>query len=343
MVYGLGIESSCDETSIAIVGDGNKLISLQIHSQIENHAPFRGVVPELASRAHLEKINLLLENTLKESGLEIKDLTYVAVTTHPGLMGSLMIGAQLARCISLVYDLPIISINHLEAHLAVIGLEVEFPEFPVLGVLLSGGNSSVYIYHGYGNLELIGDTKDDALGEAFDKVSSLLGLPYPGGPYVEQEARIYASAQNPKMPSLFPKLLKESGPSQIEFSFSGLKTAVLYHIRNNPKQIDLGQICFDFQNSAFELVLRNVKKAVQKTGIQRVIFAGGVLANGILRDRIEVESRLENWSHYYPKKKIYCTDNGAMVACLGYYLWKEGAFAPLDFPVSPKTKMNQKP
>jgi N6-L-threonylcarbamoyladenine synthase len=343
MVYGLGIESSCDETSIAIVGDGKKLIALQIHSQIENHAPFRGVVPELASRAHLEKINLLLENALKESGLEIKDLTYVAVTTHPGLMGSLMIGAQLARCLSLVFDLPIIAINHLEAHLAVIGLEIDFPEFPVLGVLLSGGNSSVYIYHGYGNLELIGDTKDDALGEAFDKVSSLLGLPYPGGPYVEQEARAYATAQNLKMPSLFPKLLKESGPSQIEFSFSGLKTAVLYHIRNNPNQIDLGQVCFDFQNSAFELVLRNVKKAVQKTGIERVIFAGGVLANGILRDRIEAQSRLENWSHYYPKKKIYCTDNGAMVACLGYYLWKEGAFAPLDFPVSPKTKMNQKP
>jgi len=336
-MFGLGIESSCDETSIAIVEDGKKLIALKIHSQIENHAPFRGVVPELASRAHLEKINILLELALEESGLGFSDLSYVAVTAYPGLMGSLMIGAGLARCISLVHGLPIVALNHLEAHLAVVLLEDQLPIFPSLGVLLSGGNSSIYIYRGFGDLELIGDTMDDALGEAFDKVSSLLNLPYPGGPFVEKEALRFQPSDGHN--SLFPKLLKEARSDQMDFSFSGLKTAVLYHIRANPQDLDVSRICYDFQNTAFELVLRNVKKAVLKTGIRHVIFAGGVLANGTLRDRILESSNQEKWTSYFPQKKIYCTDNGAMVACLGYYLWKAGETTTIDFKVSPKRKL----
>lgn len=342
MAFGLGIESSCDETSIAIVEDGKKLISLQIHSQIENHAPFRGVVPELASRAHLEKINFLLDLALDEAHLPLSSMSYVAVTCYPGLMGSLMIGAQLARCISLVHDIPIIPVNHLEAHFSVLALEEKLPDFPMLGVLLSGGNSSIYIYHGFGNLELIGDTMDDALGEAFDKVSSILSLPYPGGPFIEREAKVYSERTTKPSTPLFPKLLKESPSDKIEFSFSGLKTAVLYHVRDSKVTLDLGQVCFDFQNSAFELVLRNVKKAVTQTRIQNVIFAGGVLANGMLREQIRQTSAKEKWSSFYPDKKIYCTDNGAMVACLGYYLWKDGVCAPIDFHVSPKRKLNQK-
>lgn len=339
MAYGLGIESSCDETSIAIVEDGKNLISLKIHSQIENHAPYRGVVPELASRAHLEKINPLLDMALEEAGLGIQDVSYVSVTTHPGLLGSLMIGASLARCIALVHQLPIVPVNHLEAHLAVLALEGNLPPFPALGVLLSGGNSSIYIYHDYGKLELIGDTMDDALGEAFDKVSSLLNLPYPGGPYIEKEAEGYNA--NLSHQSLFPKLLKDTGPDEILFSFSGLKTAVMYHVKGNQEDLNVSRICYDFQNSAFELVLRNVKKAILKTGITNVIFAGGVLANGTLRQRIDESSKREKWSSFYPKKKIYCTDNGAMVACLGYYLWKAGETAPLDFRVSPKRNMTK--
>ncbi len=338
MAFGLGIESSCDETSIAVVEDGKKLVSLKIYSQIENHAPYRGVVPELASRAHLEKINPLLEMAINESGIDLKNLSYVAVTAYPGLIGSLMIGATLARCLSLVYELPIIPVNHLEAHLSVLALEENFPSFPSLGVLLSGGNSSIYIYHGFGQMELIGDTMDDALGEAFDKVSSLLNLPYPGGPFIEKAASTFLPP--PNHISFFPKLLKESSSEEIAFSFSGLKTSVLYHVKENRENLNLPQICFDFQNSAFELVLRNVKKAVAKTGIRNVIFAGGVMANGTLRDRIHLESKKENWTAYYPQKKIYCTDNGAMVACLGYYLWKAGENAPIDFRVSPKRKLN---
>ncbi|MDZ4725778.1 MAG: tRNA (adenosine(37)-N6)-threonylcarbamoyltransferase complex transferase subunit TsaD [Leptospira sp.] len=340
-MYGLGIESSCDETSLSIVKNGTELIALKIHSQIENHAPYRGVVPELASRAHLEKINSLLELTLQEAGLGMEEISYVAVTAYPGLMGSLLIGAQMARCISLVYDIPIIPVNHLEAHFAVISLERELPAFPMLGVLLSGGNSSIYKYQGYGNLELLGDTMDDALGEAFDKVSAILGLPYPGGPYIEKEAISYIANNVDKTDSYFPKLLKDSPQDKIQFSFSGLKTAVLYHCKDNKDQLDIPKICFDFQNSAFELVLRNVKKAVNLTGISEILFAGGVLANGTLRNQIEKIASSEKWSVYFPEKKIYCTDNGAMVACLGYYLWKLGKQAPIDFMVSPRLNLNK--
>ncbi|BDA78332.1 tRNA N6-adenosine threonylcarbamoyltransferase [Leptospira kobayashii] len=339
---GIGIESSCDETSVAIVEAGKKLLSLKIYSQIESHAPYRGVVPELASRSHLEKINLLLEECLIEANVDWKDIAYIAVTTHPGLMGSLMIGAQLARCISLVHSIPIVPVNHLEAHLAVVSLEKEVPAFPWLGVLLSGGNSSVYRYSDWGNLQLIGDTMDDALGEAFDKVSALLDLPYPGGPVVEKEARKFFDRMEKPRGSLFPKLLKESSSDKIEFSFSGLKTAVLYHVKGKPKEdLDIPRICHDFQETAFELVTRNISKAVKNTGIRTVVCAGGVLANSTLREELEMVAKRQDWTLLYPSKKILCTDNGAMIANLGFYLWQKGFTAPLNFKVSPKRNLSQ--
>jgi len=339
---GIGIESSCDETSIAIVEAGKKLLSLRIYSQIESHAPYRGVVPELASRSHLEKINLLLEECLDEAKIDWKEIAYIAVTTHPGLMGSLMIGAQLARCISLVHSIPIVPVNHLEAHLAVVSLENEVPSFPWLGVLLSGGNSSIYRYSDWGNLSLLGDTMDDALGEAFDKVSALLDLPYPGGPVVEKEALRFTKELQTRNVSLFPKLLKESPDDKIEFSFSGLKTAVLYHVKGRPKEdLDIPKICHDFQKTSFELVTRNISKAVKNTGIRTVVCAGGVLANSTLREELEMVAKRQDWTLLYPSKKILCTDNGAMIANLGFYLWQKGFTAPINFKVSPKRNLSQ--
>ncbi|TGM00236.1 tRNA (adenosine(37)-N6)-threonylcarbamoyltransferase complex transferase subunit TsaD [Leptospira jelokensis] len=339
MVYGLGIESSCDETSIAIVKDGKELVSLKVYSQIETHSPYRGVVPEIASRAHLEKINALLSVCMEESKLSFQDLSYIAVTGYPGLVGSLMIGAQLARCISLVHSIPIVLVNHLEAHLAVIGLEGELPAFPWLGVLLSGGNSSIYVYKGFGDLELLADTQDDSLGEAFDKVSAILNLPYPGGPTIEKKALQYERPKGEKSP--FPKLLKEDGSDLIRFSYSGLKTAVLYYLKSLGNQMPVERICYYFQKTAFELVLRNINKAIQKTQIKTVVAAGGVLANETLRSLLEAEKTNRSFQLYYPQKKIYCTDNGAMVACLGYHLWKEKKFVGLDFKVSPKRNFEQ--
>ncbi|MCW7457794.1 tRNA (adenosine(37)-N6)-threonylcarbamoyltransferase complex transferase subunit TsaD [Leptospira bandrabouensis] len=339
MAYGLGIESSCDETSIAIVRDGRELLSLKVYSQIDSHSPYRGVVPEIASRAHLEKINSLLSVAMEEAGIEFSDLNYVAVTSYPGLVGSLMIGAQLARCISLVYGIPIVAVNHLEAHLAVIGLERELPPFPWLGLLLSGGNSSIYIYKGFGDLQIFADTQDDSLGEAFDKVSAVLDLPYPGGPYLEAKANAYSPIPGEKNP--FPKLLKEDGEDLIRFSYSGLKTAVLYYKRENAKSLPIEKIAYYFQKTAFELVTRNLGKAISKTGIRTVVAAGGVLANGTLRDSLEKEKERSRFDLFYPSKKIYCTDNGAMVACLGYHLWKQKSFVGLDFKVSPKRNFEQ--
>ncbi|MCW7470328.1 tRNA (adenosine(37)-N6)-threonylcarbamoyltransferase complex transferase subunit TsaD [Leptospira kanakyensis] len=339
MAYGLGIESSCDETSIAIVRDGKDLLSLKVYSQIDAHSPYRGVVPEIASRAHLEKINSLLAVAMDESGIEYSDLEYVAVTSYPGLVGSLMIGAQLARCISLVYGIPIVAVNHLEAHLAVIGLEQDLPPFPWLGVLLSGGNSSIYLYKDFGDLEILADTRDDSLGEAFDKVSAVLNLPYPGGPYLEAKANSYLPTKGEGNP--FPKLLKEDGEDLIRFSYSGLKTAVLYYLKANSENPPVEKISYFFQKTAFELVTRNLVKAIKKTGIRTVVAAGGVLANGTLRESLEKEKERSGFDLFYPGKKIYCTDNGAMVACLGYHLWKQKSFVGLDFKVSPKRNFEQ--
>lgn len=339
MVYGLGIETSCDETSIAIVKEGKELVSLKIYSQIEIHSPYRGVVPEVASRAHLEKINSVFQACLEEAKVDASELSYVAVTKNPGLVGSLMIGAQLARTISLVHKTPIITINHLEAHLSVVGLEKELPSFPWLGVLLSGGNSSVYIYHDFSNLELLADTEDDSLGEAFDKVSGVLGLPYPGGPYIEKKAKEYVLTSK-KEKNYFPKLLKEDPESEIRFSYSGLKTAVLYHMRTHPTP-DIPKICFDFQERAFELVLRNIHKSVKKTEIRTVVCAGGVLANETLRIKLESEANKNGWKLLYPKQKVLCTDNGAMVASLGFYLWRRNMISAIDFKISPKRSFEE--
>lgn len=339
MVYGLGIESSCDETSIAIVKDGKDLISLKVYSQIETHSPYRGVVPEIASRAHLEKINSLLAVCMEESQLSYADLSYIAVTGYPGLVGSLMIGAQLARCISLVHSIPIVLVNHLEAHLAVIGLEKDLPAFPWLGVLLSGGNSSIYLYKGFGDLELLADTLDDSLGEAFDKVSAILKLPYPGGPTIEKKALAYVRPKGE--PSPFPKLLKEDGSESIRFSYSGLKTAVMYYLKSLVEPFPIEKISYYFQKTAFELVVRNITKAIETTKIKTVVAAGGVLANETLRSLLEEESLKRSFQLHYPQKKIYCTDNGAMVACLGYHLWKEKKYVGLDFKVSPKRNFEQ--
>ncbi|HMV41892.1 MAG TPA: tRNA (adenosine(37)-N6)-threonylcarbamoyltransferase complex transferase subunit TsaD [Leptospiraceae bacterium] len=333
-MFGIGIETSCDETSIGIVEDGSNLISLKIFSQIETHAEFRGVVPEIASRAHLEKINILLEEAIAESKIDWKDLSYVAVTNRPGLLGSLMIGAQLARSISLVHKIPIVPVDHLEAHLNTVQLEKKVPKFPYLGVLLSGGNSSILLVEDYGKMKLIADTSDDALGEAFDKVSSLLGLPYPGGPAVEKRANQHKPQENEKNP--FPELLKDYPQERIEFSYSGLKTSVLYYLKKNTiDENKINEVCYHFQNTAFQLVEKNILKAVKATRVKQVVASGGVLANETLRKKLTSLAEKKKLELFYPEKKILCTDNGAMIASLGYYLFKQGKIDSIDFKVSP--------
>lgn len=332
-MLGLGIETSCDETSIGIVEDGNKEIVLKVYSQTELHSVYGGVVPEIASRAHLEKINDLLELALAESGVELKDIGYIAVTAYPGLMGSLIVGAQMARCLSLALKIPVIALDHLEAHLTVVRLEEKNPAFPYLGVLLSGGNSAIFRVEDYGRMILIGDTQDDALGEAFDKVAALLGLDYPGGPEIERLAKKYVP--KPGELPIFPELLKDLPTEKILFSYSGLKTAVLYYLKKNPDYLsDVEKICYHFQETAFKLVEKNIKRAISLTKIREVVVAGGVMANSTLKERLQKFSEKINFRLTIPERKILCTDNGAMVACLGYFLFKKGITSPIDFKVS---------
>jgi len=337
-MLGIGIESSCDETSIAIVEDGKNLLSLKLFSQIELHSKYRGIVPEIASRAHLEKINLLFEECLIESKIQIQDIDYIAFANRPGLLGSLMIGAQFARTLSLVTKKPIVTVDHLLAHLSVVKLEGKKIEYPFIGLLLSGGNTSIFVVHSHNQMETLGDTMDDALGEAFDKVANLLELEYPGGPAIEKEALKYQPS--PKDKSLFPILLKDQVFENLDFSYSGLKTSVMYFLKKNPNwKQRIPEIAYHFQNIAFQLVERNLYRAVKKTKIKRVIAAGGVLANQVLRERLKALATKKKFFLLYPEKKIFCTDNGAMVACLGYELFVNQEIANLDFKISPNREI----
>ncbi|MCB1175341.1 MAG: tRNA (adenosine(37)-N6)-threonylcarbamoyltransferase complex transferase subunit TsaD [Leptospiraceae bacterium] len=343
----LGIESSCDETAVAVVRSGTQILANCVYSQIEAHAPFHGVVPEIASRAHLEKINGLYEQALDEAGVSIQDCACIAVSNRPGLTGSLMIGANLAKSIALVHDLPVLPVNHLEAHLYASALEGARIEVPFLGLLLSGGNSAIFEVRGPGQLLRIADTMDDALGEAFDKASSLIGLGYPGGPRIEAAARAYADQhglahQYSGEGSLFPRLLKNLPRSDLAFSFSGIKTAVRKAVQDLPvapgaaaQPEHIGRICFDFQNTVFELVARVTERAVARTGIRRVIASGGVLANGILRQVLQSSADRKRFQLTFPRSRALCTDNAAMVAALGWHLLQTGPVATtLDFDVS---------
>ncbi len=327
-MIGIGIESSCDETSIAIVKDG-RILSNQIYSQIKEHTPFLGVVPEIASRSHLLKINELYDRAIAEAGCDPASLDYVAVTTRPGLVGSLMIGAQFARCLHLVHGLPIVPVDHVEAHFYAGFLERgERPSYPFLGLLLSGGNSAVFRVEGPGQMQIIGNTRDDALGEAFDKAASILGLGYPGGPQIEKAASRYSPAEKER---LFPAILKDLPPEEISFSFSGIKTAVLLAARRNePAE----KIAFHFQDVAFELVERMLLRALRQQGLKHIEASGGVLANGTLRRRLDLFAEKYNTSLSYPVSRALCTDNAAMVASLGGYLFEAGVRDDVRFPVS---------
>lgn len=325
-ILGLGIESSCDETSIAVVRNGEEILANTLYSQVAEHAPFRGVVPEIASRLHLIHINHLYQSAMKQAAVELSDLSYAAVTGRPGLLGSLLVGGQFAKCLHLVSGVPVFAVDHVESHFYSVCLEGKKLEYPFIGLLLSGGNSAIFLVHGPGNMETLADTSDDACGEAFDKTASILNLGYPGGPLVEKLAAEAVTGH-----STFTKILKDLPEDQMGFSFSGIKTAVL---KAAARQVAPEVICRDFQDTAFELVCRMLLRAVKRTGVRLVVAGGGVLANGVLRQHLlEVSSRNEFTLHF-PEKKILCTDNGAMTAALGFCLMRSGAPSNSNFEVS---------
>ncbi|MEA2087733.1 MAG: tRNA (adenosine(37)-N6)-threonylcarbamoyltransferase complex transferase subunit TsaD [Candidatus Caldatribacteriota bacterium] len=321
----LGIETSCDETAAAIVEDGKKIISSVVASQISIHQKYGGVVPEIASRKHIEDIIPVIDKALGESGKKITDLSAIAVTYGPGLIGSLLVGLSVAKAMAYAQNLPLIGVNHLEAHIYANFLEHNEIKPPFVCLIVSGGHTSlVYIRH-FGEYELLGQTKDDAAGEVFDKIAKVLDLGYPGGPITEKLAK-----EGEPSSIKFPRPLLND--KSYDFSFSGLKTAVIYYIRElkeENKDIPVGDILASFQQAVIDVLVEKTIKAALKFKTKQIILAGGVAANSSLRREIKKKANLLNIEVFYPSVSL-CTDNAAMVASVGYYKFKENKKSSLN-------------
>lgn len=317
----LGIESSCDETGIAIVRDGREVLANVIASQIDIHKVFGGVVPEIASRQHTKVISQLVKQVMDEAGVPIDA---IAATQGPGLMGSLLVGLSFAKALAYSWKLPFIPVHHIEGHLFSAFLGEKAPEFPFLALVVSGGHTQIIQCDRPHHYCILGTTRDDAVGESFDKVARLLDLPYPGGPSIQKAA----AAGNPKAYD-FPRAMRNR--AGLEFSYSGLKTAVLYAIQEGASNVP--DIAASFQAAAIDILLIKVKQAIQQTNAQRLVVAGGVAANQLLRERVTTELGIDV---FMPPFK-YCIDNGAMIAAAGDSLFKHGKFG--DFTMTPNPSL----
>ncbi|MFO7601655.1 MAG: tRNA (adenosine(37)-N6)-threonylcarbamoyltransferase complex transferase subunit TsaD [Candidatus Desulfacyla sp.] len=334
----LGIDTSCDDTSAGVVIDGRSVLSSVVHSQVEVHHPHGGVVPELASRAHTRNIMPVVKTSLSKAGIRLEDLDGIAVTVGPGLVGALLVGLYYAKGLSYVSNIPLTAVNHLEGHILSIFLEEDPPPFPFIALTVSGGHTSIYHVEGFGRYHLMGQTLDDAAGEAFDKVAKISGLGYPGGVAIEKTAR---NGDCDKI--LFPRAYMEKG--SLDFSFSGLKTAVALYMkrwREDRKEDDqettLADIAASFQESVVDVLVHKAMTARSRTGVRSIVLAGGVACNLRLRERFLSAAADEGVRVYFPRPE-YCTDNGAMIAAAGYHrlLRRESADMSLDvrskFPI----------
>lgn len=316
----LGIETSCDETAAAIVGDGHDVRSNIVSSQIDIHARYGGVVPEVASRAHVEMMMPVVAEAMVEAGVEKDDLSAIACTVGPGLIGSLLIGVSAAKSLALVWDKPFIAVNHLEAHLYASFLEEPDLELPLVVLLVSGGHTMLVLMEGHGKYRLLGQTLDDAAGEAYDKVARYLGLGYPGGPIIDR----MSIDGNPEAVH-FPRAMVKDG---YDFSFSGLKTSVVNYVRKNPDVPDV-DIAASFQEAVVDVLLTKAQRAVHEYGAKGLCLAGGVAANSLLRTRT-LDLAMEDGIAAFVPDRSMCTDNAAMVAAAGWWRMYSDGPAPLD-------------
>ncbi|HVP10769.1 MAG TPA: tRNA (adenosine(37)-N6)-threonylcarbamoyltransferase complex transferase subunit TsaD [Phycisphaerae bacterium] len=327
----LGIETSCDETAVGIVDHGHRVRCNLIATQFELHARYGGVVPELASRAHIERLDLLVHEALEQSGCSPEAIDAIAVTRAPGLIGSLLIGVTGAKALAWAWGKPLVGVNHIHAHATSAAIDLDHDPWPAIALVASGGHTSLYHVRDYDEISLLGSTIDDAAGEAFDKVAAILNLGYPGGPIVDRRA----AGGNPEA-FRFPRTMLK--PPSLDFSFSGLKTAVLYQIHGpgkttggleklTPAQVD--DICASFSAAVVDVLVEKTMLAVAGTGADTVVVGGGVAANSRLRTQLAERCRREGLRlHLTPL--AYCTDNGAMVAALGGHLLARGHLARLD-------------
>jgi len=304
----LGIETSCDETGIAIVEDGRRVITNEVASQIDVHAEFGGVVPEIASRQHTTIISQLTERALDSAGGEIDG---IAATAGPGLMGSLMVGLNFAKALAYARGIPLVPVQHLEGHIFSVFLADDAPEFPFLALLVSGGHTSLVWCEQPHHYAILGTTRDDAVGESFDKVARLLGLPYPGGPSIQKAAE----GGDPEAYNL-PRAMADA--THLDFSYSGLKTAVLYATRDG--EVDVANMAASFQAAAVDVLMIKTKRAIQETNAPSLVVAGGVAANKLLRERMQSEMDVPVFIPPF----AYCIDNGAMIAAAGHSMLQHG-------------------
>ena len=325
----LGIETSCDETAAAVVDGGRKVLSSIVASQDDVHAPYGGVVPELASRRHLDVMVPVVRRALETAGMALGDVDGIAVTYGPGLVGSLLIGCSAAKAIAYARRRPLVGVNHLEGHIYAAFLEGEPPAYPFLALVVSGGHTALYLAREPRRYERIGQTRDDAAGEAFDKVAKLLGLGYPGGPLIERVAR----DGDPRAIAFPTANMSDGAP---DFSFSGIKTAVSLHVRRaaplGPSQV--ADVAASFQATAVKMLVRKTTKAALRFGVRRVVLTGGVAANTALRLALEGECRERGWVLHVPSRRL-CTDNAAMIAAAGHDRLEAGERAPLSLNAVP--------
>ena len=310
----LGIETSCDETAAAVVADGRRVLSSIVASQMLEHARYGGVVPEVASRRHVEQMNRVLQAALDEAGLTLADIDAIAVTNRPGLMGALLIGVSAAKAIAMARNLPLIGVHHIEAHLYANFLNQSQADFPAIALVVSGGHTDLFHLRAHGDYSLLGRTRDDAAGEAFDKCARLMGLGYPGGPAIQEAAK----AGNPRAVALPRGAL----PGTWEFSFSGLKTAVRRALEAEvpPSVPDLAA---SFQEAVVRVLVEKTVAAAASVGVSRVFLAGGVAANSHLRARMQAACNAAGLDLFYPPVSL-CTDNAAMIAATGYFHLQAG-------------------
>ncbi|MGI6778819.1 MAG: tRNA (adenosine(37)-N6)-threonylcarbamoyltransferase complex transferase subunit TsaD [Acetivibrionales bacterium] len=330
----LGIETSCDETSAAVVKNGREILSNVISSQINLHKKYGGVVPEIASRKHVELVLPVINQALEEAGLHLNDIDVVGVTCGPGLVGALLVGISAAKAIAFSIDKPLVGVHHIEGHIAANYIEHGELEPPFICLVASGGHSHIIYVKDYDSFEVIGQTRDDAAGEAFDKVARALGLGYPGGPLIDKAAKAGNSRLIP-----FPRVYFDDG--SLDFSFSGLKTAVLNYlnsIEQKGEKIPVGDISASFQQSVVDVLVNNTIIACQNSKIKKVAIAGGVAANSLLRQQMKSEADKFGINFYYPSP-VLCTDNAAMIACCAYYQFRKGNRSDLYLNAIPGLKL----
>lgn len=326
-VLTLGIESSCDETSVAVIKNGREILSNIIDTQIPIHEKYGGVVPEIASRNHIEAISRVTKLALKEANVEFKDIDAITPTYGPGLVGALLVGVSYAKALSYAINKPLVGVNHIQGHIPANYLTYKELKPPFLCLLVSGGNTQIVYVRDYTEFEVLGKTRDDAIGEAFDKVARVVGLDYPGGPKVDKLAK--TGTPNIKLP-------KTHFENSLDFSFSGIKTAVI-NINHNTKDINKADLCASFEKTVTEVLIENIRKAIEQTGMKSLAIAGGVSANSYIRSEI-LKLQSDDLKVYMPDLKL-CTDNAAMIGSAGYYNFINGKIDELDLNAVPNLKL----